>query len=174
MQLRLRVLQNEWWISKAKEIQSYADKNNMHSFYDVVKNIYGPRNCSVSPLKSVDGTTLIKDQKLITNRWAKHFEALLNQPSPTDPSVLDELPVYSTIQDLDLPPTFEEVKRAVRSLKNNKTPGPDSTPAEIFKRGGYFCIRALFLFITNVWHITNSLPAVEGCEHHYHLQRQGR
>lgn len=32
------------------------------------KNIYGPRNCSVSPLKSVDGTILIKDQKLITNR----------------------------------------------------------------------------------------------------------
>lgn len=32
VQLRLCALQNEWWISKAIEIQSYADKNDMHSF----------------------------------------------------------------------------------------------------------------------------------------------
>ncbi|XP_061891552.1 dickkopf-related protein 3b isoform X2 [Entelurus aequoreus] len=151
VQSKLRALKNEWWISKAAEIQSHANKNDMHNFYDAMKTIYGPRNCSVSPLKSNDGTTLIKDQKLITKRWAEHFETLLNQPAPTDPSVLEDLPDYPTIHDLDLPPTFGEVKSAIRSLKDNKTPGPDSIPAEIFKQGGYLSIRALFLVISKVW-----------------------
>lgn len=31
---------------------------------------------------SNDGTILIKDQKLISNRWAEHFNALLNQQTP--------------------------------------------------------------------------------------------
>lgn len=74
----MHTLQNEWWVSKANEIHSYTDKNNMHNFYDAVKTIYGQRNCSVSPLKSVDGLTLIKDQKHMTQRWAEHFESLLN------------------------------------------------------------------------------------------------
>ncbi|KAJ8372925.1 hypothetical protein AAFF_G00275750 [Aldrovandia affinis] len=91
-QTTLRNLQDEWWISKANEIQTHADRNDMHSFYDAVKTIYGPRNCSLAPVRSADGTTLIKDQALIVERWAEHFNTLLNQPTPVDLTVLAELP----------------------------------------------------------------------------------
>ncbi|KAJ8402492.1 hypothetical protein AAFF_G00365750 [Aldrovandia affinis] len=83
-QTTLRNLQDEWWISKANEIQTHADRNDMHSFYDAVKTIYGPRNCSLAPVRSADGTTLIKDQALIVEWWAEHFNTLLNQPTPVD------------------------------------------------------------------------------------------
>jgi len=34
------------------------------------------------------------------------------------------------------PISWEEVKKAVDHMKNNKSPGHDGLPAEIFKKGG--------------------------------------
>ena len=150
-QTTLRTLQDEWWISKANEIQTHADRSDMHSFYDAVKTIYGPRNCSLAPVRSVDGTSLIRDQAMIVERWAEHFNTLLNQPTPVDPTVLAELPEHPTMPDLDLPPTFKEILHAVKTLINNKSPGPDSIPAELLKEGGYLCTRTLHRYISEVW-----------------------
>ena len=44
VQKTLRTMQNEWWTEKAQEIQSFADINDMHNFYNAVKSIYGPRS----------------------------------------------------------------------------------------------------------------------------------
>lgn len=81
----------------------------------------------------------------------EHFETLLNQPALVDLSVLEELPRLSTIQSLDLPPSFTEVHAAIRALKNNKSRGPNSIPAEILKHEGYLCTRAIYRFISLVW-----------------------
>ena len=151
VQTVLRRLKNDWWTGKAREIEEFAVKNDMHNFYNAVKNIHGPRNSTLSPVKSVDGSTLLKDQKQVVDRWAEHFQTLLNQPASPDLAVLEELPSYPTIEELDLPPTFSEVLAAVKALKNNKTPGPDGIPAEILKQGGYLCTRAIFHFIADVW-----------------------
>lgn len=39
VQRTLRTLQNKWWMEKAYEIQSFADRNDMHNFYNAVKSI---------------------------------------------------------------------------------------------------------------------------------------
>lgn len=54
--------------------------------------------------------------------------------------VLQEFPDHPSIYDLDHPPTFSEVSWEVRTLKKNKTLGPDRIPAEIFKHGCYMCL----------------------------------
>lgn len=54
------------------------------------KTIYDPKNCNLTPQRSSDGSTLIKDQNLTMERWAEHFKGLLNQPNPTNPIVLQE------------------------------------------------------------------------------------
>ena len=41
-QTRLRELENNWWQGLAREIQGYADTNNMQMFYDATKRLYGP------------------------------------------------------------------------------------------------------------------------------------
>ncbi len=61
VQREIRVMQNEWWIEKAYEIQSFANKNDMHKFYNAVKTIYGPSNRCITSLKTADGLTLLKD-----------------------------------------------------------------------------------------------------------------
>lgn len=38
--------------------------------------------------------TLLKDKQKIINRWAEHFQEPLNRVSPSDPTVLEELPTF--------------------------------------------------------------------------------
>ena len=151
VQKTLRTMQNEWWTEKAQEIQSFADINDMHNFYNAVKSIYGPRSHCITPLKSADGLKVLKDQDSILGRWAEHFNTLLNQNSDADFTILKELPEFPPMDHLSQPPTFLEVLSAVRTLKNNNSPGSDNIPAELLKQGGYLCTRTLHQYITKVW-----------------------
>lgn len=74
---------------KAREIKEFAVKTDMHNFHKAVKTI--PKNSSLSPVKSANGSTLIKDQRQVVDGWAEHFQDLLNQCATTDVAVLEEL-----------------------------------------------------------------------------------
>ncbi|KAJ8346418.1 hypothetical protein SKAU_G00278190 [Synaphobranchus kaupii] len=69
VQRTTRTIQNEWWTKKAQEIQSFADKNDMHNFYNDVKTVYGSVNRCITPLKTADGLTVLKDQNSILLRF---------------------------------------------------------------------------------------------------------
>ena len=81
IQLKLRQMQDSWLSSKADEIQCFADRNDMKNFYSALKEIYGPTSSGSSPLLSADGTTLLTDKDKILERWAEHFNTVLNRPS---------------------------------------------------------------------------------------------
>ena len=63
--LKLRQMQDFWLSNKADEIQGYADRNDMKTFYDGLKEIYGPTTSGSSPLISADGSSLITDKDKI-------------------------------------------------------------------------------------------------------------
>lgn len=130
----------------------YADKKDKHNFYNSIKSVYGPQNCSV---KTADSFTLLKNQNRILLKWAKHFDALLNQ----DHTILGELPERLPVHDLCQPPTFMEVLTTVRALKNNKSPGIDNIPAKLLKEGGYLCTRTHYQYILGAWE-KESIPQV--------------
>ena len=96
VQRTLRTMQNTWWTEKAQEIQSFANKNDMHNFYNAVKSIYGPTNHCITPLKTADRFRVLKDQSSILERWAEHLNTLLNQDSEADHTILDQLPEHLT------------------------------------------------------------------------------
>ncbi len=96
-------------------------------------------------------SSTIQEQKTDTQALARHFDSLLNKINPSDSSVLDALPDLLPSPYFDELPKFTEVLLAVRSLKNNKSPGPDGHPAETLKKGGYLLIRQLYHFICNIW-----------------------
>lgn len=151
VQRQLRNMENAWWNEKAQELQQFADTNNTHGFYDAAKKIYGPRKHNSHPVRSEDGETLFKKNEEIVARWADHFNTLLNQVNPTTPQILDALPNLPALEALDKTPELTEVLSAIKGLKNNKSPGPDGIPAEIFKKGGYLLKVRLFELIKEVW-----------------------
>ncbi|XP_077091366.1 uncharacterized protein LOC143742394 [Siphateles boraxobius] len=58
VQRLLRIMENDWWLRKAHEIQGYADTNNSQAFYDAIKSLYGPQKRRITPIRSADGKVL--------------------------------------------------------------------------------------------------------------------
>lgn len=83
--------------------------------------------------------------------WFDDNSAAIQDLLETKRKALDALPELPSVPSLDEPPQFKEVLSAIRSLKNNKSPGPDGLPAEILKKGGYLLIRQLYYLICNIW-----------------------
>ena len=153
----LRDMENMWWTNLAKELQRLADSNDQHGFYKLVSTIYGPTKRNIAPVRSAEGE-LLKDNNAIRERWRQHFNTLLNQRNPVEPTILDTIPNAPQAIDLDEPPSFDETVQAIRSLKNNKSPGPDGIPSELIKEGGQPLHQHLHNLIKTVWH-QEQIPA---------------
>ena len=143
-------MENNWWAGKAAQIQSYADVNDTRSLYEALKGVYGPRRFSLHPVRSIDGI-LIKNNELILERLAEYLQNLLNRVHPTDPGFLVDLPTLPIIPKHDDPPSFDEVEKAIHSLKDNEAAGPDNIHAEVDKYGGCALHRRLHNFILACW-----------------------
>ncbi|XP_076042061.1 uncharacterized protein LOC143025963 [Oratosquilla oratoria] len=131
-QTTLRKMQDKWWEDKAEEVQRYADTQNSKMFY-------------------TDGSTLLKEKRSINARWREHFCALLNRPSTVESHALDLITQKPTVHCLDLPPTMEEVMKAISQTNSGKAPGMDGIPAEIFKSVGPVALKSFFSLLTNIW-----------------------
>lgn len=155
VQRRLREMKNKWWADRASEIQEAYDKHNTKQLYDSLKTVYGPRQAGSIPVRSSTDNQLLTDSDSILNRWAEHFQEVLNQPSTFDSSVLTEIPDWEVNNDLDVPPTLAETVAAIKQLSSNKAPGADNLPAEIYKNGGTAVALKLTEIFKHIW--------IEGC-----------
>ena len=108
----------------------------MKTFYDTLKEVYGPTSSGQSLVVSVDGNALIIDKKKTVGRWAEHFGSVLNRPSATNDEAITCLPQVPTNEALDDTPTLPETQKAIRLLSVGKVPGSYSIPAEFYKEGG--------------------------------------
>ena len=136
VQTRLRDMQDSWLSRKADKIQSFADRKDMKKFFDALKTIYGPQSSGTSSLLSEDGTSLLTDKEAILNRWAEHFDGVLNRPSSINDEAINKLPQVECNPLLDELPTVTETVKAIKLLSSGKAPGSDAIPAEIYKAGG--------------------------------------
>lgn len=151
VQAKLREMQDSWLSNKADEIQKYADSNNSKRFYDALKTIYGPQSSGTSPLLSADGTTLLTEKKAILERWADHFNNVLNMPSSINDEAIARMPQVEINTSLAEPPTESEVQKAIKLLSNGKAPGSDSIPAEIYQAGGPVLVHKLTELFQTMW-----------------------
>ena len=72
----------------------------------------------------------------ILERWAEHFNSVLNRPSSINQDAIDRLPQIECNVLLDEFPTVTETRKAVQQLSSGKAPGADAIPAEVYKAGG--------------------------------------
>ena len=156
-QRRLRDMENEWWVQKAKELQDQADANNSLGFFNSLKEVYGPQAKMSDALLTADGTREITEPTKIVERWKEYFDGLLNEETIIDESIINEIPQYPEHTNMSDPPTIEEVQSAIKNSKSNKSPGVDGIPAEIFKAGGARLTEKLHQLILRCWE-QKSLP----------------
>ena len=136
LQVKLRVIQNNWWTALAERTQLYADMGDTRSFYEALKSAYGPSHQAQTPLKTSDGSTLLTDKKAIMKRWAEHFNCLFEDRRIFQDTSIARIPQHESRSELDIPPTLKEVASAICKLRSHKSPGSDGIPAEVYKQGG--------------------------------------
>ena len=143
VQRELRKMQDDWYSNKAEEIQSYADSNNINDSYTSLKSVYGPQPSGSYPLLSSDGHSIITDRSKILDRWAEHFQAVLNHPSNVNNVAINRLEQFPINNSLAEPPQVSEVKKAIAKLSSGKAPSQDCIPAEICASGSPFLVDKL-------------------------------
>ena len=123
----------------------------MKKFHDALKTIYSPKSSASTPLLSADGSTLLTDKDAILNRWAEHYNSVLNRPSSVTDNAVDRLPQIEYNVLLDEFPTVTETRKAIRHLSSGKAPGTDAIPAEVYKAGGLPMAEKLTELIQCMW-----------------------
>jgi len=83
-------------------------------------------------------------------RWVDHGSSIYSQPAHVRCSALSSLQQLPVLQELDNPFTMEDVKLAIRGIKNKKSPGQDCIPRD-FEKCGKPLLTVLFCIFTKCW-----------------------
>ncbi|CAB3245043.1 unnamed protein product [Arctia plantaginis] len=123
---------NAYWIEACRTIQACADVGDFGGIYSGIKRALGPVPKMTAPLKEVDGSVITDNCRQLA-RWVEHYIKLYSTPAHISPVAVQKLPKLPTWSELDVPPTIEELAKAVKRLKRGRSPGGDGVFAEILK-----------------------------------------
>ena len=85
------------------------------------------------PIKAKDGCLISKGEDKL-ERWAEHFEEVLNRPVSNTPAQTVSSHDVLLIDTEEF--TEDEVRKAIATGKKNETPGMDGITTEMMKAGG--------------------------------------
>ncbi|XP_073815639.1 uncharacterized protein [Musca autumnalis] len=147
---KLARLDSEVYFNKiADEAEQASNVGNMRQVYVTIKKLSGNNIRSTASIRDKNGAELTTSDEQL-NRWCEFFSENSTtsqnyQPLPT-PSRRNQRRDIATH-----PPTRDEIKSALESLRNGKSSGPDNIPAELLKYGAPSLVDALFPIIRTAW-----------------------
>ena len=100
--------------------------------YEGMKKAFGPSTSKSAPLKSAEGD-IIKDPSKQMERWAEHYQELYSRETTVTNTALENTPPLPAMDELNEPPTIEELSKAIDSLASGKASGSDNIPPEVVK-----------------------------------------
>uniref|UniRef100_A0A452GGJ1 Endonuclease/exonuclease/phosphatase domain-containing protein n=1 Tax=Gopherus agassizii TaxID=38772 RepID=A0A452GGJ1_9SAUR len=132
----------------AAEAEQAAYSGNMKQLYDTTKRLSGKFSKPERPVKDKQGKSITGIEQQM-NRWAEHFEELLNRPAPPNPPDInpanEDLPINCD------KPTRDEIRKAITMMKNRKAAGPDDIPAEALKADLDASVEMLYPLFEKIW-----------------------
>ena len=156
----------EWWEAKAEEAEKLHEAavalGHGGSLLKDLKLLCSRQKLKAStPLLSQDGTQLNSTVDKI-ERWREHFAQVSNVSVELMESVVStvvEVPPLSNPEcnsdnsddHITCVPNEEEVRTALKLMKNGRAPGADGISAELLKLGGDTVVQWLLHLATVVW-----------------------
>ena len=135
----------------AEQAEEAAYHQNMRTLYTLTKKLNNDGKFS-------NGTTIEdKDEKLISGRaetaerWNEHFKEILNRKDLERPVKHEETESIEVEEISMEEATIEEIKRAIKQLKNGKLARIDSITAEMLKVDTDFSTREVKLLVDKIW-----------------------
>ena len=124
-------LWNHFYEAKAAIAKEAAKNRESRSLYKITNEIIGKKRASDGPVKNENGI-LVTGPEEKKEVWANHFEKILNNPPPEKPISIPEDP--QILLDINTePPTEDEILKAMKKLKNDRSPGDDRIMAKMLK-----------------------------------------
>ena len=122
---------NHYWLDLCRSIQVASDCGNIRAMYERMKKAFGPSAIKIAPLKSTTGE-IITDRSKQMERWAEHYQELYSRKTTVTNTAIEST-TLPTMEELDTPPTVDELTKSIKSLASGKAPGSDGLPPEIVK-----------------------------------------
>ena len=132
-------------------MQNAYDAKDSRSLYGIIRKVFGPQPPSVVPLKSKDGSALIKDTEGILSRRQEYFTELFCNPSVFNEDVISGLQQKEILVEMMLVQSLAGVKSAIDKVKRGKAPGLDGIPAELLQSSGDNVTSTIHKLILTVW-----------------------
>jgi hypothetical protein len=138
----------KWVDDIADNAQQAANNGNSRELYRLTRKLSCKKYSSDHPLKDKDGNLLTMAEEQL-DRWSEYFEDLLNRTPPScthSPSTPRATPRIS-----DGPPSKNEIKGAIKRLKQGKAPGADSISSEMLKLDPDLIVETIHPLLNEVW-----------------------
>lgn len=133
------------------EIENLRNQNDTRKFYQAVNNAKKGFQPRTSMCRKKNGD-LVCDLNGILERWKEHFDDLLNATAEAEERPTARRKPYEQEDGKEFSTASRsEVAAAIKQLKNNKAPGDDSLPGELFKAGGEKLVETMFGLIVRIW-----------------------
>eukprot|EP00956_Cyclotella_meneghiniana_P040928 scaffold209475_cov73-Cyclotella_meneghiniana.AAC.1 len=157
---RVEIAKSIWASKLASEINdlNVTPKRAWEAAYEIKDGVKGHHKTKVPKrFRNSDGVIASTPQEN-RNNVEKHFNKVFNTIRPYSTQALESIKQRETLEDLDLDPTWEEFKRAVTKLKNDKKPGPNGVMPNAFKCMDNHNLTQIYNYIIDFWHNDADYP----------------
>ena len=132
----------------AHEAEEAASKQDMGTLYRITKTLSGGFRNNETPVRKQDGKLTCSTEEEL-ECWKDHFEKVLNRDNPTENATIT--PSLEPLEINTEKPSLEEVKNAIKLLKNGKAAGVDQVHSEMLKAEEIVTPRVLTGILQNIW-----------------------
>lgn len=128
--------------NKINKLEDDFRRNDSHNLFKTVRELEGIPKKSLSIIKDTKGDKQT-DPDIVLNLWKEHFQSHLNTSFPRDESATESINVNNLDPGQFDPITTEEIKNALKKMKNKKSPGADQITTEVLRAGGESMVEML-------------------------------
>ena len=121
--------------NKIKQLESDFRANSSHNLFKTVRDLSGKPRKTLNVVKDKKGVkhTLAHE---VLKCWENHFKEHLNTEFPRDSAAINNINIPHNDQNHIEDINKEEIRKAIRGMKNRKSPGIDIVTSEALKAGG--------------------------------------